>query len=177
MANQSGSESCVTHREVWGEALTSETGGPAMEPRNQKTGMQMLLNKAEGNTGRDVNRKSCPHPARSKTLCTPGSLLHGSWEISPVPDAHVSGGTGKAKSRNPVAHADEKSDTPVVPKKPSNKGDDPAEVVKGRGVSTRWRSARQPARFIRLQALPPCPCTSRLRRSSSPTTDDFAKHR
>lgn len=106
-----------------------------MEPRNQKTGMPMLLSEAEGNMGRDVNRKSCPDPARSKTLSTPGSLLHGSWEISPVPDAHVSGGPGKAKSRNPVVHAGEKSDTPIVPEKLPNKGDDPAEVVEGRGVA------------------------------------------
>ena len=125
MANQSGPDSCVTHREVWGEALTGETGGPAIEPRNQETGMPMLLSEAEGNTGYDVNRKSCLDPARSKTLSTPGSFLHGSWEISPAPDAHVSGGTGKAKSRNPVVHAGEKSDAPVVPGKPPNKGDDP----------------------------------------------------
>ena len=105
MANQSGPESCATHREVWGEALTGETGGPAIEPRNQETGMPMLLSKAEGNTGHDVNRKSCLDPARSKTMSTLGSLLRGSWEISSVPAAYVSGGSGKAKSRNPVVHA------------------------------------------------------------------------
>ncbi len=49
MANQSGPESCVTHREMWGEALTGETGGPAIEPRNQEIGMPMLLSEAEGN--------------------------------------------------------------------------------------------------------------------------------
>ena len=95
----------------------------------------MLLSEAEGNTGHDVNRKSCPDPTRSKTLSTPGSFLHGSWEISSVPEPRGTGGTGKAKSRNPVAHADEKSDTPVVPKKPPNNGDDPAEVVEERGVA------------------------------------------
>jgi RNA-directed DNA polymerase len=64
-----------------------------------------------------------------------GSDLHGSWEISSVPEPRGAGGTGKAQSRNPVAHAGEKSDTPVVPKKPSNKGDAPAEMVEGRGVA------------------------------------------
>ena|GEM_PF-3046212 len=44
----------------------------------------------------------------------PGSDLHGSWEISSVPEPQASGGTGKVKSRNPVVNADEKSDTPVV---------------------------------------------------------------
>ena len=109
MANQSGPESCVTHREVWGEALTGETGGPAIEPRNQEIGMPMLLSEAEGNMEHDVNRKSCSDPTRSKTLSTPGSFLHGSWEISSVPESRGMGRTGKAKSRNPVAHAGEKS--------------------------------------------------------------------
>ena len=56
-----------------------------------------------------------------------------------MPEAPESGGIGKAQSHNPVAHADEKSDTPVVPEKPSNKGDsqncDPAEMVEERGVA------------------------------------------
>ena len=95
----------------------------------------MLLSEAEGNTGHGVARQSCLDPARSKTLCTLGSLLHGSWEISSVPEPAGSGGTGKAKSRNPVVYVDEKSDTPVVPKKPSNKGEAPAEVVEERGVA------------------------------------------
>jgi len=86
MANQSGPESCATHREVWGEALTGETGGPTIEPRNQEIGMPMLLSEAEGNTEHDVNRKSCSDPTRSKTLSKPGSFLHGSWEISSVPE-------------------------------------------------------------------------------------------
>ncbi len=59
----------------------------------------------------------------------PGSDLHGSWEISSVPEPQGTGGTGKAQSHNPGVHAVEKSDTPVVPRKPSNKGDDPAEMV------------------------------------------------
>jgi len=135
MANQSGPESCVTHREVWGEALTGETGGPAIEPRNQEIGMPMLLSEAEGNMGHDVNRKSCSDPTRSKTLSTPGSFLHRSWEISSAPEPLGTGGTGKAKCRNPVVHAGEKSDTPVVPKKLPNKGGNPAEVVEERGVA------------------------------------------
>jgi len=83
----------------------------------------------------DVKRKTCFDPARSETLSMSGSDLHGSWEISLVPEPRGAGGTGKAQSRNPVVYASEKSDTPVVPKKPSNKGDDPAEMVTGRGVA------------------------------------------
>lgn len=38
----------MLHREVKGEALTGETDGPAIEPRNQEFGMPMLLSEAEG---------------------------------------------------------------------------------------------------------------------------------
>ena len=84
-------------------------------------------------------REPWPDPARSKTLSMLGSDLHGSWEISSVPEAQASGGTGKAQSHNPVAHGGEKSDTFVVPEKPSNKGEsprgEPAEMVEGRSVA------------------------------------------
>jgi RNA-directed DNA polymerase len=93
----------------------------------------------EGHTQHDVNRKTCCDSARSETLSMPGSDLHASWEISAVPEAPESGGTGKAQSHNPVAYADEKSDTCVVPEKLSNKGErqsgDPAETVEGRRVA------------------------------------------
>src|SRR3546814_5199602 len=36
MANQPDPESCTLRREVQGEALTGETDGPAIEPRNQE---------------------------------------------------------------------------------------------------------------------------------------------
>lgn len=135
MANHSDPESCVAHREVWIEALTGDTGRPAIEPRNHSIGHAHDVAMSEGNTEHDVNRKTCSDPARSETLSMSGSELHGSWEISSVPEAQESGGTGKAQSRNPVAYAGEKSDTFVVPKNPSNKGDDPAEMVEGRNVA------------------------------------------
>ena len=80
-----------------------------------------------------------PDPARSKTLSMLGSDLHGSWEISAVPEPRGTGGTGKAQSHNPVVYADEKSDTSVVPEKPSNKSKspmgEPAEMVEERDVA------------------------------------------
>lgn len=63
----------------------------------------------------------------------PGSYLHRSWEISSVPDGALSGGAGKG-NHNPAIDAGEKSDAPVVPKKPPNKGQ-PAEVVEERGAA------------------------------------------
>jgi hypothetical protein len=135
MANHSGPKSCVAHREVWGEALTGETGRPAIEPRNQEIGMSTELSRSEDNTEHGVTRQSCFDPARSETLRMSGNDWHGSWEISSVPTPRGVGGTGKAQSHNPVVHADEKSDTPIVPKKPPNNGGDPAEMVEGRGVA------------------------------------------
>ena len=63
----------------------------------------------------------------------PGSLLHRTWEVSTAPGADRVG-RGR-QSRHPAIDADEKSDTLVVPKKLPNKGDNPAEVVEGRGVA------------------------------------------
>lgn len=101
--------------------------------------MQTELAFTECNMVHGATREPYTDPARSKTLSMLGSDLHGSWEISSVPEARESGGTGKAQSHNSVAHADEKSDTPVVPKKPSNKGKsqsgDPAEMVEERGAA------------------------------------------
>lgn len=134
MANHSDPESCVTHREVWGEALAGETGRPAIEPRNQEIGMPTELTISEGHTGHGVKRKSCSDPARSETLRMSGSDLHRSWEVSAVPGATRPGGAGKVNDRNPVIDAAEKSDIPIVPKKPPNKGQ-PAEAAEGRGVA------------------------------------------
>lgn len=133
MANHSGPELCGDAREGITEALAGETGRSGIEPRNQESGTPTLLSEAEGNTEQGVNRKPCDGPARSKALHMPGSLLHRSWEISIAPGSKPPGSAGKADSRNPVPQAVEKSDSPIVPKKPSNKGKYPAETVEGRG--------------------------------------------
>lgn len=135
VANHSGPESCGRHREVPVEALTGETGRPAIEPRNQESGTPTLLSEAEGNTEHGVNRKPGSGPARSKTLSMPGSLLHRSWEVSSVPEDILSGGARKANRRNLAVYADEKSDTFVVPTKSPNKGKVPAEAMEGRSVA------------------------------------------
>jgi group II intron reverse transcriptase/maturase len=133
MANHSDPESCVIHREVGIEALTGETGRPAIEPRNHKSGMPTQSQLTEGHTEHGANRKSCTDPARSETLRMPGSNLHRSWEVSTAP-AKLVGGAGKVNNRNPAVNAVEKSDTPIVPGKAPNKGK-LAEVLEGRGVA------------------------------------------
>jgi len=79
----------MLHREVQGEALPGETAGPAVEPRNQESGMPMLLSEAEGNTGHGDIRQSCSDPARSESLCTSGSPPPRNWVITAVPGAHA----------------------------------------------------------------------------------------
>lgn len=135
MANHSGPESCGMYREVHVEALTGETDRPANEPRNHNSGMPTLLSEAEGNMVHDDNRKLCTDPTRSETLCMSGSLSHGSSEISSVSGAIWPDRAGKVNDRNSAIDAGEKSDTPIVPKKLPNKGDNPAEAMEGRGVA------------------------------------------
>src|SRR3712207_4800326 len=99
LANHSGLESCGDAREGVAEALTGETGGSAMEPRNPNFGTPTQLCDAEGNMNQGDKGESWGSPARSETLHTPGSSLHRSWEISAAPGGTTSGGPGKAKSR------------------------------------------------------------------------------
>ena len=134
LASYSGPESCGDAREGVAEALAGETGGSAIEPRNPKSGTPTPLSDAEGNMNQGDKCESWSSPARSETLHTPGSFLHRSWEISAVPGETTPGGPGKAKSRTPGLTA-EKSDALVVPGKPSNKGDQPAEMVEGRSAA------------------------------------------
>ena len=135
VASHSGPESCGGAREGAAEALTGETGGSAIEPRNQKSGTPTPLSEAEGETNQGDSCESWDGPARSQTLHTPGSFLHRSWEISAAPGAATPGSSGKAKCHTPEQPAVEKPDTLILPGKPSNKGDDPAEMVEGRSVA------------------------------------------
>lgn len=62
MAKHLDLESCVIHREVYGEALAGETSRTAIEPRNHQFGAPTLLCEAEGHSVYDDNRKSCYTP-------------------------------------------------------------------------------------------------------------------
>lgn len=160
VANHSGPESCEGAREGAVETLTGETGRSGIEPRNQESGTPTLLSEAEGNTEQGANRKSCDGPARSKTLDMSGSLSRRSWEISIAPEANAPGSTGKAHSHKPVIQAVEKSDSLIVPKKPSNNGANPAEMVEGRGEA-KGNAERTPA--SRTQSRKSCASMGLLR--------------
>ena len=135
LANHSGPESCGGAREGAAEALTGETGGSAIEPRNPNSRTPTQLSDAEGNMNQGDRCESWDSPARSETLHTPGSFLHRSWEISAEPGATTPGSSGKAKSHTPGQPSVEKSDALTVPGKPSNKGNQPAEMVEGRSAA------------------------------------------
>jgi group II intron reverse transcriptase/maturase len=135
VASHPDPESCGGACEGVAEALTGETGGSAIEPRNQKSGTPTPLSDAEGKTEQGDKCESWDGPARSETLHTPGSFLHRSWEISVAPDATTSGNSGKAKCRTPEKPTAEKSDAFVLPGKPLNKGANPAETVEGRSAA------------------------------------------
>ena len=134
-ASHSGPESCGGAREGATEALAGETGGSAIEPRNPKFGTPTPLSEAEGNMNQDDHCESWGGPARSETLHTPGSFLHRSWEISARSGVTTPGNSGKAKCRKPEQQGAEKSDALIVPRKPSNKGGPPAEMVEGRSAA------------------------------------------
>ena len=133
MANYSDPESCVTRREACGEALTGDTDRPAIELRNQGFGMLTMLTNSESDMEHDANRKPCSDPTQPETLRMSGSNLHRSWQISAVPTEQR--GLGEEGASHHVAIiAAGKSDTPVVPEKPSNKAG-AAEMVEERGVT------------------------------------------
>ena len=156
LASHSGPESCGGAREGAAEALTGETGGSAIEPRNPKSGTPTPLSDAEGEMNQGDTCESWSSPARSETLHTPGSFLHRSWEISAVPGETTPGGSGKAKCHTPDPPAVEKSDALVLPGKPSNKGDQLAEMVEGRSAA---KGNAEQVRASRTQSRTSCAST------------------
>ena len=129
-------ESCADVREDGGEALTGARMGTVLSREIRHSGAPTPLSEAEGHTDRERQREFPDGPARSETRRTYGSFLRENREVpvSPVTD-RVAGRTGKAIGRTPVMHETGKSDRPVVPTKPANRGMTPAESVEGRGLA------------------------------------------
>ncbi|WP_232109572.1 reverse transcriptase domain-containing protein [Pseudomonas juntendi] len=86
-----------------------------------------------------------------------GSQLHGSWEISFVSGRDKPDGAGKATRQKSAVHADEKSDSSVVPEKLPNNGLAPAEVMEERelakGNSEQPSASRTQSRTSALSGL------------------------
>ena len=135
MANHSDPESCGAHCEVGVEALTGETDRPAIEPRNHQLWDADAVSEAEGHMVHDEDRQSRTDPTRSQNLRMLGNHSHGSSEVSLVSGGSRPDRAGKVDDRKPAIDADEKSDTPIVTKKPPNKVVILAEAVEGRCVA------------------------------------------
>ena len=137
LASHSDPESCVTPREVRGEALTGALVGPAIEPR-KFIPVADTVTVAGRQHGSDREREIGPEPAGSENRGMSGTFKHYTLETSVV-----AGGdgrpvrAGKGQTHTPAMHAAEESDEGVVPMKPPNKGNEmPAEVVEGRPESS-----------------------------------------
>ncbi len=132
-ASHTGPESCAGSREGTGEALTGVHTGQVLSSEINCSRMPTLSPNAEGNTLQGDRSESCEGPAESKTLSMCGNSMRGNREIPEVPVQN--GWTGrpeKAKCRTSGMYASGKSDGCIVPEKPSNKGNLPAETVEGR---------------------------------------------
>ncbi len=113
----SAPSSCVSDREVWGEALTGEAMGPSIEPRNKTSpGCQRFLRSGRQHGG--VRYHQCPTgPVWSETLARRRHLLHGNREISWLADQEGSvriGKAGEPKPHDPVGEEVAAEDHDVV---------------------------------------------------------------
>jgi RNA-directed DNA polymerase len=125
IANHTGPESCEGVREGALEALTGESTGRAIEPRNQVILREADLLMAGGRQHRARRRKgkgvsgsrAVGEPWHVGKLLTrkPGDLGFGPPKYSAGPRCESSGNTT-------AMNGPEKSDRPIVSKKPANKG-------------------------------------------------------
>jgi len=138
LASHTGPESCVGTREGAGEALTGVHAGQPLSCEINRFRTPTLLIEAEGNTKHGDSRESWEGPAQSKTLSMRGNSLHGNREIPEVPAQDgVAGRPEKAQCLKSGVDTAGKSDGCIVPERPSNKGDMPAEMVEGRQPTER----------------------------------------
>jgi len=97
----------------------------------------ILLSETEDNTKANAKGKSAIGLTQSKTIRT-WSALYGTWEVSSIP--WLTGAPHEGRTHNMSMYMDEKSDLPIVPKKPPNKRSQlPEEVMEGRGRPKRNR--------------------------------------
>ena len=98
-------ESCVSGREVRGEALTGAREGRVLSreifPRRASGGLPgvaALDGRARPHRARRY-RESCRDQARSETSSTHASTPHGSREIPRPPDVETSGRSGRVQGQ------------------------------------------------------------------------------
>ena len=167
IANQTGPESCVAHREVRDEALTGEPAGQPLSRESFKLVQGAdAVSVAEGNTDRRDKASACSalrglRPWHVGTLFArePGDLLLGRFSCV------WSGPRREDEESKPMKNEQEKSDPSIVAKRPANKphiaevdlwgsGAESAEPREGtEGNTGEQRTCRTPSRESVSQGL------------------------
>jgi RNA-directed DNA polymerase len=155
-ASHGDPESCAGIRENAGEALTGAYMGGVLSRenrRNQGIDDVVLCGRQRASA---QNGESTSNPARSETSSTCRNPMRENREIPFLPFEGISEGrAGKVNDRNPAMHGHGKSDNPIVPAKPPNKGERPAaEVVEGRGLTKENASQQNTCRTQGWESVP-----------------------
>jgi hypothetical protein len=98
VANHADPESCGDVREDGAEALTGASAGQPWSREKQQTPRCRRCPKKRKATPVGRHRKTWPDLARSKTLCTRRTFLHGNREI---PRPATTAPTAVARTENP----------------------------------------------------------------------------
>jgi RNA-directed DNA polymerase len=176
LATHTGPESCVVVRKGRREALTGVRTGWAIEPRNSgRSGAPTLSRSVEGNTGNLVSARGGRAP-RGQTDPTHVQIHLAREPGDPMSDPAARLGPRRESSGSTTPMDGRgKSDTPIVPKKPTNKdggAPPPAELVEGRGVAEGNRVRLSGFRTQCRVSLPSTP--NRIRWAASQPTRHLA---
>jgi RNA-directed DNA polymerase len=131
-------ESCTDGRKAEREALTGESAGQVSSCEIQQSRVPTPLSEAEGTIDEVVTGKTSEDSAQSQTLSMHGHLLHENREILEMFADNPSVIRAlKAIGRTNAMHVSRKSDSGVVPMKPSNNPvlSAGAETVEGRPLA------------------------------------------
>ncbi len=136
LATHTGPESCVWQPRGCRRSVDRGTCGLGIEPRKDMHPRRRPCG-TMGKATRAGAPWRAPDPALRgrRTPCTHGNSLHGNREISrPAILGMGWSASGRPEGPKPMTHGREKSDSPIVPGKPTNKAGRPAaEPVEGRG--------------------------------------------
>ena len=153
VATHDGPESCGCILQRSARSVDRGRGGLGIEPRKQANlGADGVIRTGRQH-GQAQERERLSGPAWSKTPCTQGHSVRGSWEIlgSPAEDG-TAGRIGKAESRTPMMHDQRKSDDSVLSKKSSNKGGLPSAEGMEKRESTKGNAEQQTTRRTQSRA-------------------------
>ena len=131
LATHPDPESCASHGNVAGEALTRAHAGQPLSSEITSSGVPTLYCDGEGHTVGNASRELAADAAESETLSMRGNSVHGNRE---TPEPSPPNGDGerseKVHGRTSDVYGSGESDGPIVPKKRGNHPEGP-RVGKG----------------------------------------------